>query len=88
LFRHQLSANNSILEEHQDKAQNTHHSTTKDAAQVAIEANATLLLLGHFSARYVKESLFEEEAKKYFKASFASQEGKWYIFKDLLATNE
>ncbi|GAB5521686.1 MAG: ribonuclease Z [Rhodothermales bacterium] len=39
-------------DEHAQLAQERGHSTAAQAAQVACEANASLLLLGHFSARY------------------------------------
>ena len=59
-------------------AKKTGHSTAQQAAKVAEIAKARKLLLGHFSARYKDELLFEEEAKKIFPNSEITSEGKTY----------
>lgn len=67
-----------FLVQHQDKAQATHHSSSIDAAKVAKEANASKLLLGHFSARYSDDSFFETEAQTIFPNAFVAKEGNKY----------
>ena len=47
----------------EDKAVETHHSTAKEAAELAKSANVSNLILTHFSARYNDESVLLEEAK-------------------------
>ena len=47
----------------EDKAVETHHSTAKEAAELAKNANVSNLILTHFSARYNDESVLLEEAK-------------------------
>ena len=50
------------------------HSTAAQAAQVARDAHAGKLLLGHYSARYADENILLEEAKKVFDNSFLTNE--------------
>ncbi len=49
-----------------DRAKATRHSTAKDAAKVASEANVKQLLLGHLSARYDDGETHVLEAKEIF----------------------
>lgn len=49
-----------------DRAIQTNHSTAKQAALIAKEANAKQLLIAHFSARYKDSSKHYEEASKIF----------------------
>lgn len=62
-------------EEHADMAKLYWHSTAKQAAQVALKAGATKLLLGHYSARYDNENALLNEAKEIFPNSFLTNEG-------------
>jgi len=48
------------------RAEETGHSTAKQAAQIAHLAEVKKLLLGHFSARYKDLSIFQQEAKEIF----------------------
>ena len=50
------------------------HSTAAQAAQVARDAHAGKLLLGHYSARYADENILLEEAKKVFDNSYLTNE--------------
>lgn len=59
-----------------DLAEVTGHSTTLDAARTALDANAGILLIGHFSARYKDISFLVEEAKTLFPRTFAAIDGK------------
>ncbi len=49
-----------------DKAKETGHSTAKDAARVATEAQTKLLIIGHFSARYTNPHVLLKEAREGF----------------------
>lgn len=58
-----LSFDSTFLDELKDKAIETHHSTAKEAAMLAKNANVENLILTHFSARYKDESVLVDEAK-------------------------
>ena len=60
------------------RAQETFHSTSLEAAQVAKQVGAKKLLLGHYSARYRDLTPLLEEAKLEFDNTELSLEGKWY----------
>lgn len=47
-------------------AEKYYHSTARQAAQVAHDANVKQLLLGHYSSRYEDEQILLDEAKKVF----------------------
>lgn len=57
-----------FLADEKKRAKKTSHSTASQAAKVASEAKARLLLLGHFSARYKTFDAFVEEALPIFRA--------------------
>jgi ribonuclease Z len=59
---------------HEDRATLYHHSTAAQAAQVARDAHAQKLLLGHFSARYEREEVLLNEAKAIFPNSYLTNE--------------
>jgi len=58
-----LSFDSTFSHELQEKALETHHSTAKEAAELAKNASVSNLILTHFSARYNDESVLLEEAK-------------------------
>jgi len=58
-----LTFDSTYLDELQEKAIETYHSTAKEAATLAKNANIKNLILTHFSARYKDESVLVEEAK-------------------------
>jgi ribonuclease Z len=60
------------------RAEETGHSTAKQAAQIAHLAGVKKLLLGHFSARYKDLSIFEQEAKEIFSEVENVIEGQTY----------
>ncbi len=69
-----------FMEDMRQRAEQTMHSTAKDAALIAKEANAKRLLLGHFSARYKDLNLLLDEAKAIFPDTYLAQEGeKYYV---------
>ena len=55
-----------FLEDMRERANKTMHSTAKDAAKIAAQANAGQLILGHFSSRYENPDLFLDEAATLF----------------------
>lgn len=55
-----------FLEDLKEMAEYTGHSTAKEAATIAREANAGKLILGHFSNRYKDLSVMLEEARPVF----------------------
>ncbi|MTI20653.1 ribonuclease Z [Fulvivirga sp. RKSG066] len=57
-------------------AEKTFHSTTKEAATIAKKANAGLLAIGHYSARYKDVTPFLEEAKQHFDNTILAIEGE------------
>ena len=67
-----------FLEEKADRAKQTFHSTAKQAAQMAVLANAQKLILGHFSARYGNLEEFLEEAKPIFSNTELAIEGQLF----------
>lgn len=59
-----------------ERAEATYHSTARQAAEVALEAKAGQLLLGHFSARYRELDPILEEALAIFPGSRLALEGR------------
>ena len=68
-----------FLESERDRAKKTFHSTAKDAASIALQANAGQLILGHFSNRYKNKDGFLQEARSVFKNTLVAKEGE--VFK-------
>jgi len=66
------------MEKDADKATARFHSTAKQAAQIAKQAGAQKLLLGHYSSKYRDVEPFAEEAKEIFANVHASMEGMTY----------
>jgi ribonuclease Z len=65
-----------FLEVDADLAAKTKHSTARQAAQVALEAKAGNLILGHFSTRYKHLDRFLEEAAAIFPNVDLAADGK------------
>ena len=64
-----------FMNEDEDKARETRHSTTGDAARIALEADVKQLIIGHFSARYKDLNPVLEEARKIFPNTTLATEG-------------
>lgn len=71
-----------FLEEHTERAEVTFHTTTKQAATLAKEANVKHLIIGHYSARYRTTEQFLEEAQSIFPNTSLAIEGKAYEVED------
>jgi ribonuclease Z len=56
----------------------TLHATAAEAAQVAVEAGAKKLLIGHYSARYNELDRLLDQARRIFPESYLSIEGETY----------
>ncbi|MFT3702053.1 MAG: ribonuclease Z [Agriterribacter sp.] len=67
------------LDGQQEKAFLRGHSTTKQAASIALKANARKLIIGHFSSRYEELDEFLTEAKDVFENVELALEGATYI---------
>ena len=66
------------LKEHTEKAAGRFHSTTLQAAQVALDAGAGRLLIGHYSSRNTDSSLYEAECRTVFPETYAASDGDVY----------
>lgn len=64
-----------FLAEHEDKAAARFHSTTLQAAQVALDAGASKLIIGHYSSRNTDQSLYQAECRTVFPETYAAQDG-------------
>lgn len=69
-----------FLESQHDMAEPTKHSTAKQAATIAKEAEVGQLLLGHYSTRYTNIDLFRQEALGIFPRVDLSDDGKEFIY--------
>jgi ribonuclease Z len=67
-----------FLDDDQDRAKSTFHSTASQAARIAASGNVKQLLLGHYSSRYKSLDLFTEQARQHFKNTSLSVEGVTY----------
>ena len=69
-----------FLDSEENLASKTMHSTAKEAARIALKANAQQLILGHYSTRYDSINLFKEEAETVFKEVLLADDGKSFEF--------
>jgi len=65
-----------------DRANQTHHTTAKQAGEVAVKANSDKLIIGHFSARYKTLNELLDEAKNVFPNTELAVEGKTFIISE------
>lgn len=63
------------LKDHAQLAFERFHSTTEDAARLALRANAKQLLIGHFSSKYSTLNEFQKECSEIFPNTLLSFEG-------------
>lgn len=67
-----------FMEDERDKAIETKHSTTLDAARMALQTKAGKLLIGHFSARYRELEPVLAEARTVFANTELAIEGNTF----------
>ncbi|MCS4434629.1 ribonuclease Z [Aquiflexum gelatinilyticum] len=65
-------------DDEKERAGTTFHSTSRQAANIAKEAEVDKLLLGHYSSRYKDLIPILNQAKEVFENSFLSEEGITY----------
>ncbi len=65
-----------FLEDRADLTKKTKHSTAKQAAQIAKDAEISQLIIGHYSSRYSNLLKFKEEAQEIFDAVNLAETGK------------
>lgn len=64
-----------FAESEKERAKITHHSTAKEAAEIAQKAGVKKLLIGHFSSRYESEEQLQNEAREIFPNCTCANEG-------------
>lgn len=67
-----------FLHEMLDRANETHHTTAQQAAEIATKVGAKKLLIGHFSSRYKTLEALLDEAKFGFENTQLALEGKTF----------
>ena len=72
LLYHEATFMNDML----DRAKETYHSTTIQAATIAQKAQVHQLMIGHYSARYKELEPLLEEAKSVFENTLLAEEGE------------
>ena len=68
------------LSKEESLASNYNHLTATQAGEIASKSNSKQLILTHFSQRYSKNDLFEEEAKKIHPTTIAAYDGMEIVF--------
>ncbi|WP_224483219.1 ribonuclease Z [Robertkochia aurantiaca] len=69
-----------FLQDHEDLAAMTGHSTAKQAASIALKAGVKKLVLGHYSTRYNSLEAFRQEAETIFEPVALAEDGKTFDF--------
>ena len=72
-----------FMNDRKNRAQETNHSTTIDAATIAKLAKVNYLLIGHFSQRYRDDSLLLEESQSVFKNTMIAKQGQTINFSEM-----
>jgi ribonuclease Z len=75
LLYHEATFLNNML----DRANETHHTTALQAAEIAVATHAKKLLIGHFSARYKTLNELLDEARSIFPETELAVEGKTFV---------
>ncbi len=71
-----------FLNDREELAKTTKHSTAEQAARIAKKAHVKELIIGHYSSRYKNKEPFKVEAQKYFKNTLLAIEGKVFEIKN------
>ena len=75
LLYHEATFLNDML----DRANQTHHTTALQAAEIAVITKAQKLIIGHFSARYKTLNELLDEAQSVFANTELAVEGKTFV---------
>jgi ribonuclease Z len=67
-----------FMDDMEDRAGKTFHSTAKQAASIAKSSEADILLIGHFSTRYKNLEDMGAEAQSIFPNTFLAKEGETF----------
>jgi len=70
-----------FLNDKENLAITTKHSTAMQAASIAKQAQVKQLIIGHFSSRYKNKEAFKTEAQTIFKNTLLAEEGKVFEIK-------
>ncbi len=65
-----------FMDDNAERASQVYHSTAREAASIALQANVGRLLIGHFSSRYKQFDGFLIEARSVFMESYLAVEGQ------------
>lgn len=68
-----------FMDDMEERAASTYHTTAKQAAGVAVRSGTKKLLLGHFSTRYKNLDPLLQEAKSIFQESYLAEEGRKFV---------
>ena len=68
-----------FLDSHAHLCKPTGHSTAKQAAQIAKDAQVSKLILGHYSTRYADLNIFKTEAQTIFNNTHLADDGAVFI---------
>lgn len=77
-----------FMEDKLDLADQTGHSTARQAAMIAKESDAKCLITGHYSSRYKDLTPLLNEAKAVFHHAWIAEEGKKYDLRSLINRGE
>lgn len=69
-----------FLKNNEELAAKTMHSTAYQAGLTAKNANAEVLILGHYSSRYNDIKFFKEEANEVFANVYLAEDGKKFVY--------
>lgn len=78
-----------FMESDKARAKETFHSTARQAAEIARQANVKRLVIGHYSARYEELSELHKEAQEVFPGTILGNEGmvSSHLMKRLFSNN-
>ena len=71
-----------FMDDMRDRAAKTYHTTTIQAAEIALKAQVEKLIIGHFSTRYKELNPLLTESRKVFKNTDLAIEGKSFELVD------
>lgn len=71
-----------FLESEKERAHKTFHSTAAEAAEIAKMANAGLLIIGHYSARYHSIEAHLDQARRVYESTELAWDGRKFEFRE------